>query len=420
MPAQPRPAAAAAPPLPSLARLRITLAAPGPWLVALSFAMYSGQWLAVIGFLPSIYVQSGVAGATAGVLTAVVAAVNMVGNIASGRLLQRGVAPARLLVIGFVTMGLAAAATFAGGGDAGLAPTLRYGAVLLFSGVGGLIPATLVRAGGAPRAGRRHAGDDGRLGPAVVGARPVRRAAAGGRGRERRRRLAVDVDRHGRMFRRGPAADDGPGAPVGATLAAGAGGFRREFPSCLKYPPRVRAGTSRPRSTMSSPSNPRPAHVMCALLATFAASSPAAAADACDALYNAGIKSIQTPHHVYSTRTIGGKARTGEAIFAGGSEYLLMNGKWRRSAIPQPEMVAAAQEKLKTHPDTCTAVGEQVVGGQAVSVYKAHSKEEGTDQTVRILKASGLMQGGTLTLPDGGSLETRYEYENVQAPPGVK
>jgi len=142
VPADAAPAAAAAP-LPSRARLRMTLASPGPWLVAVSFAMYSGQWLAVIGFLPSIYVQSGIAGAAAGVLTAVVAAGNMVGNIASGRLLQRGVAPSRLLTIGFATMGLAATASFAGGGDAGLAPALRYAAVLLFSSVGGLIPATL-------------------------------------------------------------------------------------------------------------------------------------------------------------------------------------------------------------------------------------------------------------------------------------
>ena len=128
---------------PWLARLRRTLAAPGPWLVALTFAMYSGQWLAVIGFLPSIYVQSGIAASLAGVLTAAVAAANMAGNIGSGRLLQRGVAPSRLLTIGFATMALCAIATFAGSGDTGLAPALRYAAVLLFSGVGGLIPATL-------------------------------------------------------------------------------------------------------------------------------------------------------------------------------------------------------------------------------------------------------------------------------------
>ena len=135
--------AAAVSPSPWLARLRQTLAAPGPWLVAASFAMYSGPWLAVIGFLPSIYLQSGIAGAAAGVLTAAVAAVNMAGNIGAGRLLQRGVAPSRLLTIGFATMALASTATFAGSGDAGLTPVLRYGAVLLFSGVGGLIPATL-------------------------------------------------------------------------------------------------------------------------------------------------------------------------------------------------------------------------------------------------------------------------------------
>ena len=40
-------------------------------------------------------------------------------------------------------MALAAVAAFAGGPGEGLAPALRYVAVLLFSGIGGLIPATL-------------------------------------------------------------------------------------------------------------------------------------------------------------------------------------------------------------------------------------------------------------------------------------
>jgi MFS family permease len=47
-------------------RLRETLSASGPWLVALSFAMYSGQWLAVVGFLPSIYTQAGLTGLALG------------------------------------------------------------------------------------------------------------------------------------------------------------------------------------------------------------------------------------------------------------------------------------------------------------------------------------------------------------------
>lgn len=137
------PAVAPARGTPWLQRLRRTLAEPGPWLVALLFTAYSGQWLAVIGFLPAIYMQAGVSGAATGVLTALAAAVNIAGNIGAGRLLHRGLAPGRLLVIGFVTMTLAAAATFAGANGAGLPGWARFVAVLLFSGVGGLIPATL-------------------------------------------------------------------------------------------------------------------------------------------------------------------------------------------------------------------------------------------------------------------------------------
>ena len=127
--------------------LRRTLSAGGPWLVAATFAMYSGQWLAVVGFLPTIYAQAGLSASRYGLLTALAAAVNIVGNIGAGRLLQRGVAPQRLLVTGFVMMALAAAAAFAGRDGEGLPPQLRYIAVLLFSGFGGLIPATLFALG---------------------------------------------------------------------------------------------------------------------------------------------------------------------------------------------------------------------------------------------------------------------------------
>lgn len=127
-------------------RLRQTLRAPGPWLVALSFAMYSAQWLAVIGFLPSIYAQAGVAGSASAVLTALAAAVNIVGNMASGRLLHRGVPAQRLLYIGFSVMALGAFLAFVAfplSDGAGLPPTIRFAAILLFSAVGGMIPGTL-------------------------------------------------------------------------------------------------------------------------------------------------------------------------------------------------------------------------------------------------------------------------------------
>lgn len=121
-------------------RLRHTLGAPGPWLVALSFAMYSGQWLAVIGFLPTIYADGGVASGSSAVLTALVAGVNMVGNIASGRLLSRGVRPQVLLYTGFTVMAGGTLLAFAA---LPIGSVPRFVAVLLFSMVGGMIPGTL-------------------------------------------------------------------------------------------------------------------------------------------------------------------------------------------------------------------------------------------------------------------------------------
>ena len=123
------------------ARLLLTLSHRGPWWVALCFALYSSQWLAVVGFLPEVYAQAGVAGSHAGWMTALVSAVNIVGNVSAGRWLQRGVAPVRLLVVGFVCMTLTAALAYAPFTAAW--PWLRYGAVLLFSSVGGLLPGTL-------------------------------------------------------------------------------------------------------------------------------------------------------------------------------------------------------------------------------------------------------------------------------------
>ncbi|MBL8326247.1 MAG: MFS transporter [Rubrivivax sp.] len=134
-------------------QLPITLRAGRPWLLAMAFAVYSGQWLAVIGFLPTVYAAAGVAPASAGLLTALVAAANMAGNVVAGRLLHRGARPVRLLRVGYTTMMLAALVAFApwawpgtaaaAGAAADTTAWVRYAAALAFSGVGGLVPATL-------------------------------------------------------------------------------------------------------------------------------------------------------------------------------------------------------------------------------------------------------------------------------------
>ena len=122
-------------------RLRTTLTASGPWRIAIAFAMYSCQWLAVIGFLPSIYAQAGISGQVAGALTALACFANVVGNVAAGRLLHDGFAARALLYVGFV--GMACAAFLAFNPLTAELPVLRYLAVVFFSAVGGLIPGTL-------------------------------------------------------------------------------------------------------------------------------------------------------------------------------------------------------------------------------------------------------------------------------------
>jgi MFS family permease len=79
-------------------------------------------------------------------LSAMVAAVNMGGNVASGRYLARGVPARRLLWIGFGAMAVGSVVAFAPAFD-GAGLWVRFAAVCVFSGVGGLIPGTLFSLG---------------------------------------------------------------------------------------------------------------------------------------------------------------------------------------------------------------------------------------------------------------------------------
>ena len=120
-------------------RLRQTLSASGPWLVALAFFSYSGQWLAVVGFLPTMQTQAGWSLATVGIASAATAGANGIGNVAAGRLLARGWQAARLLAVAYGAMALSSVLAFSGL----VGPSWQLLLVMVFSGVGGLIPGTL-------------------------------------------------------------------------------------------------------------------------------------------------------------------------------------------------------------------------------------------------------------------------------------
>ena len=123
----------------SMALVRQTLGALPVWLVALTFGMYSAQWMAIVGFLPTIYAAAGLMGTTAGLLTGLVAGANILGNLMAGQLLHRNVPARTLLIFGFSTMMLCAWLAF----GAGLPVAGQFASVAVLSAVGGLIPATM-------------------------------------------------------------------------------------------------------------------------------------------------------------------------------------------------------------------------------------------------------------------------------------
>lgn len=136
VPADP-PAHAAAPAMFMLARA--TLRSPGAWALAACFGLYAGQWMVVFSFLPTIYQQAAIPPAAAATLTALGVLVNLGGNVAAGALVQRGARRAVLIAVASLVMGACSWVAF--GSAAGF--VLRYGALLIFSLVGGLIPGTL-------------------------------------------------------------------------------------------------------------------------------------------------------------------------------------------------------------------------------------------------------------------------------------
>jgi MFS family permease len=120
-----------------------TIRAPGPSLLAAIFGAYSMQYLAVMGFLPTVLIeQAGLGTAAAGALAALAMAMNGVGNVAAGLLLQHGVKRWRLMAIASLVMGSASLGIF----SAPLPLGATYVLYLAFAGFGGMLPASVFAA----------------------------------------------------------------------------------------------------------------------------------------------------------------------------------------------------------------------------------------------------------------------------------
>lgn len=120
--------------------VRETFAARGPLLLAACFGTYAFAYLALVGFLPTYMVeQRGVDPAAAGLLTALVVAANVVGNLASSPLQARGAARWALIGAAALSMALCSIAIF----DETVGDLWRYLACLIFSAAGGMAPGAL-------------------------------------------------------------------------------------------------------------------------------------------------------------------------------------------------------------------------------------------------------------------------------------
>ena len=129
-----------------------TLGAAGPVLLALSFTLYSLMFFALFTFLPVLLIeQLGLTLAQAGLYSAIASAANIIGNLGAGVLLARGWRRSTLIACASATMGLVALLIF----QSVLPAMPTFLLCVLFSAVGGLIPATLL--GTAPLVAPRPA-----------------------------------------------------------------------------------------------------------------------------------------------------------------------------------------------------------------------------------------------------------------------
>jgi MFS family permease len=125
----------------SAAGIGAALRQPGPWWIAAAMGCYTAVWTSVMVWLPTFLVQErGATTAGAALATVLAVAVNVPGNLTGAWLINRHFARGTVITIGAIGLGL--------GSIASLAPWLpdwvRFGACLVLSYVGGVIPAAVM------------------------------------------------------------------------------------------------------------------------------------------------------------------------------------------------------------------------------------------------------------------------------------
>jgi hypothetical protein len=137
-------------------------------------------------------------------------------------------------------------------------------------------------------------------------------------------------------------------------------------------------------------------------------------------LADAMSKIHSTPTHVYTTTKIGGKTFSSEMIYAAGTMYMKINGKWTSAgSIEDMEQTEQSLKRNANSTDTCRHVKDEPVDGAMTAEYSSHSEtpKGKLDMQCWISKSSGRLLRQEMT-SDGGKavISSRYEYGNVKPP----
>ena len=156
--------------------------------------------------------------------------------------------------------------------------------------------------------------------------------------------------------------------------------------------------------------------------------SPAARAQGdCKPVHDAIDKLSTVSSHAYETQSSPAQPGTGatshEVIRSGGTIYVLMNGKWKKSPMSAADMRAQEEENWKTAKNvSCKHLRDESVKGEPAAVYSTHNENEDTkeDGQVWVSKSKGLPlreeQDVDLGYGEKHHMSIHYEYINVQAP----
>ena len=133
----------------------------------------------------------------------------------------------------------------------------------------------------------------------------------------------------------------------------------------------------------------------------------------CADVMEAGLREVQTPHHMHMLK---GGAESGESVYDGKAIYVRVNGKWRKSAADPADTLATAREQRAKPDAACTRVASETIDGQsAVRWHIAPDADSEAEPSDVWIGADGLPIHQRVT-SEGVVRDVRIDYHDVATP----